>query len=234
MRVRVTITPDEIKPDTKWALTQGLDTIGVVERYDWPAGHRLADTPYELWTPSHTSDTPVPRFATLDEAAAAADETAEHRARTSDLKPYEAHRETYRGSEITITFHPATAGDRHRRLSHHTATIDGRSADCPRGPAGTVTRKLRQKVDVQRADEDLLPKLRPLTDAIPNAAGRPGWDGDAAPETGDIAYVWSRGMYRRGLVVNVARTRATVAYTTATNPDRVHRKADTFHELVAG
>ncbi|MEU6331633.1 hypothetical protein ABZ851_30790 [Streptomyces sp. NPDC047049] len=233
MRLSVTVTPDDIKPDSKWALIQGLDTIGVVERYDWPAGSRFAGTPFELWTPG-SPKTPVPRFATLDEATAAADELAEQRARNSRLKPFEVLRETYRGSEITITFTPATASGRQRRAAHHTATLDGRPVDCPAGPVETVAKKLRKDIDIQHADEELLPKLRPLIDSLPNVAGMPGWDDGAAPKVGDVAYVWARGMCRRGLVVDVARTRATVAYVTATNPTRVHRKADKFDELVAG
>ncbi|MFH0246432.1 hypothetical protein ACGRHY_29335 [Streptomyces sp. HK10] len=234
MRLNVTVAPDEIKPGSKWILTQGLDTIGVVERYDWPAGSRFAGTPYELWTPSRTKDAPVPRFATLEEAAAAADELAEQRARTSTVGPHRVHRETYRGSEFTVTFHPAIANDHWRRPSCHSATLDGRSVNCPAGPLETVVEKLRQQIDVRRADEELLPKLRPLIDSRPNVRGLPGWDDGATPKVGDAAYVWARGMYRRGLVVAVARTRATVAYATASNPDRVHRKTDTFDELAAG
>ncbi|MFJ8677301.1 hypothetical protein [Streptomyces sp. NPDC093589] len=233
MRLSVTVTPDDIKPDSKWSLTQGLDTIGVVERYDWPADSRFAGTPFELWTPG-SPKTPVPRFASLEEATEAADEVAEQRARTSHLMPFEAHRETYRGSEITLTFHPATAGDRWRRPSYHSATLDGRPANCPAGPQETVVKKLRKAIDTRRADEDLLPMLRPLVDSRPNVKGMPGWDDGAAPKVGDVAYVWARGMCRRGRVVAVARTRATVAYVTASNPTRVHRKADKFDELVAG
>ncbi|MFI8932364.1 hypothetical protein ACIG3E_32455 [Streptomyces sp. NPDC053474] len=232
MRLKVTVTPDDIKPDSKWLLTQGLDTIGVVERYDWPAGHRFAATPFELWTPGPKA--PVPRFATLEEAAAAADERAEERARNSTAGPRRVHRETYRGSELVITFHPAVAGDRWRRASFHSATVDGAPLDCPAGPLEAVVEKLRGRIDVERADAELLPKLRPLVDARANVRGLPGWDGAAAPEVGDIAYVWARGMCRRGLVVAVARTRATVAYVTASNPDRVYRKTDKFEELAAG
>lgn len=35
-------------------------------------------------------------------------------------------------------------------------------------------------------------------------------------EVGDHAYVYSRGMYRRGIITKVGRTRATVSYTTET------------------
>lgn len=95
-------------------------------------------------------------------------------------------------------------------------------------------KKLRKQVDIQRADEELLPKLRPLADSRCTVRGMPSWDNGAAPKIGDSAYVRARGMCRRGLVVAVARTRATVAYVTTSNPTRVHRKADRFDELVAG
>ncbi|MFB6881406.1 hypothetical protein ACFCY8_11275 [Streptomyces noursei] len=234
MRLHVTITPDEIKPDSKWAFTQGLDTIGVVERYDWPAGSRFAGTPYELWTPGRATGTPVPRFASLEEAAVAADEIAEERARTSTLRPVEVHRETYRDSEFVITRHPATAAERRRTLAHYRLRRDGAWITCPKGDPDVIAKKVRGQIDTERADQVLLPVLQPLVDSRPNVAGLPGWDDGAAPEVGDVAYVWARGMCRRGLVVEVARTRATVAYVTASDPTRVHRKADKFDELVAG
>ncbi|GAA3085632.1 hypothetical protein GCM10020000_88070 [Streptomyces olivoverticillatus] len=234
MRLAPVITPDEIKPGSKWVLTQGLDTVGVVERFDWPEGSRFAATPYELWTPGRSAGAPVPRFATLEEAAAAADGTAEERARTGRLKPVEVHRETYLGIEFVVTRHPATAQARTRRFAHHRLVVGGRPADCPGGDIEAVVAKVRARIDVLRADEDLLPRLRPLVDSRPSVFGMPGWDDGAAPKAGDVAYVWARGMFRRGLVVDVARTRATVAYVTASNPGRVHRKADRFAELAAG
>ncbi|MFI0742831.1 hypothetical protein ACH4PU_32820 [Streptomyces sp. NPDC021100] len=234
MRLTPVITPDAIKPDSKWELTQGLDTIGVVERYDWPAGSRFAATPYELWTPGQVSGAPVPRFATLEEAAAAADELAEQRARTGTLKPVEVHRETYRDIEFVVTRHPATVTGRTRRHAHHRLVCGGAPAACPDGDIETVVKKVRARIDLQLADRELLPRLRLLVDSRPSAQGMSGWDEGAAPKAGDPAYVWARGMYRRGLVVDVARTRATVAYVTASNPGRVHRKADRFEELAAG
>ncbi|MFD0032494.1 hypothetical protein ACFVJK_30355 [Streptomyces sp. NPDC127172] len=234
MRLNVTVTPDEYKPDREWALEQGLDTIGVVWRYDWPAGSRFENTPFELWTPSRKKDQPVPRFATLEEAVIAADEIAEERARTTTVKAHEVHRETYRGADLAVTYHPATVSEYSRGLSRHSARYDGKDIDCPNGDIETAVAKLRQKIDVIRENEELAPKLVPLTDTRRNVVGMPGWDDGAAPKVGDVAYVYGHGMYRRGLVVSVAKTRATVAYVTATSPGVVHRKADRFTELVAG
>jgi hypothetical protein len=234
MKLTVTVTPDEFKSDREWTLEQGLDTIGVVWRYDWPAGSKFENTPFELWTPSHKKDQPVPRFATLDEAVTAADEIAEERARTTTVQAHEVHRETYRGAALAVTYHPATATEYSRRLSRYSARYDGKNIDCPNGDIETALAKLRQKVDVIRQGEELLPKLATLTDARRSVAGMPGWDDGAAPTVGDVAYVYGHGMYRRGVVVSVARTRATVAYVTATSPNAVHRKADRFHELAAG
>lgn len=232
MRCRVKVTVDEIK-DTRWELEQGLDTIGVVERYDWPVGSRFEKTPFELWTPSQRSGQPVPRFATLEEAVEAADQIAEERARTSTLKPYEAHRETYRGSEFIITRRPATAGETWRRFARFTITCDGTRMDTPSGDLEAVVAKVRAIIDLKRANEEIQARLAGLIDARPNIKGMPGWDSGAAPKVGDTAYVYARGMYRRGLVVAVTRTRATVAYVTASSPSLVHRKADRFAELAA-
>lgn len=41
----------------------------------------------------------------------------------------------------------------------------------------------------------------------------------------DVVYVHAMGQYRRGIVTKVAKTRATVAYTTASSDGRVYRKA---------
>jgi hypothetical protein len=236
----VKVTPDDLKPDTKWILDQGLDTIGVVERWDWPASSKFADTPYELWTPSYRSGQPVPRFATLDEAVKAADEIAFERALGSMLKPVEVHRETYRSVEFVITRNPATAGksasglSSFRTFARYGLTYDGRGAQCPSGDLEAIVKKLRVLVDVQAADREMQPKLRTLIDARLSAKGMPGWDAGTAPKVGDVAYVYGHGRYRRGLVAAVTKTRATVAYVTASNPTAVHRKADKHAELVAG
>lgn len=234
MRCNVKVTPDEHKPDREWALEQGLDTIGVVWRYDWPADSKHAGTPFELWTPSRRKGEPVPRFATLEEAVTAADEIAEERARTTTLKPVEVHRQTYRGTEVVITRHPATAEKKWRRFAHHTLRLDGRLVNCPAGQIETVIAKTVAAIDVMRANEDIQPKLVTLVDARPSIKDMPGWDDGAAPEIGDAAYVYARGLFRRGLVVAVTRTRATVAYVTASSPSLVHRKADRFAELATG
>ncbi|MCX4451698.1 hypothetical protein [Streptomyces sp. NBC_01789] len=234
MRAHVKITPDEIKPDTKWVLEQGLDTIGVVERYDWPAGSRFTNTPFELWTPSYRSGQPAPRFSTLDEAVEAADRIAEERARTSTLEPYVAYRETYRGAEFTLTRVPAAAGEKWRRFAHFVITCNGARLDAPQGDMERVAAKVRKTINLQHADEEVQEQLAAIVDARPNVEGMPGWDDGAAPKVGDTAYVHARGMYRRGLVVGVTKARATVAYVTRSNPGRVHRKADRHSELAAG
>ncbi|MHB9861938.1 hypothetical protein [Streptomyces sp. YIM S03343] len=234
MRAYVKITPDDIKPDSKWILDQGIDTIGVVEHYPWPAGSRFEKTPFELWTPGHRTGTPVPRFATLDEAVAAADRIAEEHARTSNLKPVEAHRETYEGIEFVITRVPATANGKSRRMARYEVTYNGTRVAAPKGDVEVVAARVRGWVDLKRADEEIQPKLIALVDARTSIEGLPGWDDGATPKTGDVAYVWGHGSYRRGLVIKVTRTRATVAYVTASNPTLVHRKADKFAELAIG
>ncbi|MEJ8654834.1 hypothetical protein WKI65_44050 [Streptomyces sp. MS1.AVA.3] len=224
MRCRVTITPDDIKPESKWRLDQGLDTIGTVEHYDWPADSKFADNPYELWTPNHKTGTPAPRFATLEEAAAHADELAEERARNSTLKPVQVHRETYRGIEFVITRHPATAGEHTRRFAHHELLYDNTHAQCPTGDIETVAKKLRGLVDTKLADKELLPKLLPLIDARHGNEGLIALTG--TPKSGDTAYIWAMGRYRQGLVTKLGRTRITVSYTTASSQGRIFHKAD--------
>lgn len=225
----VKVTADDIKPDTKWSVEHGLDTIGVVERYDWPADSRFADTPYELWTPSHRSGQPTPRFATLTEAV-----DASQRARTSTLKPYVAHQETYRGTEIVITRHPASLTEYGTlRLSRHSLTLGGKAVTAPTGDLETVVKKMHQRIDLDAADREILPRLTTLVDARQSVEGFPGWDDGAVPAEGDVAYVYAMGRYRRGLVTKVTRTRATVSYTTASSQGRVFHKADKHAELAA-
>lgn len=240
MRLNTKVTPDDIKPDSKWILEQGLDTIGVVERFDWPEGSKFADTPFELWTPSYRNGNPAPRFATLQDAVNAADELALARALNSTLQPYEAHRETYRNVEIVITRHPATAGQSesghttYRTVAQYRLTYDGTRVKCPSGEVDAIMKKLRTLVDRQHADREMQPKLATLIDARLSAAGMPGWDDGAMPQVGDVAYVYGHGRYRRGLVVGVTKARATVAYVTVSSPTVVHRKADRHGELAIG
>ncbi|MBP5926715.1 hypothetical protein F3K32_42680 [Streptomyces sp. LBUM 1483] len=238
MRCYVTVTPDDIKPESKWALEQGLDTIGVVERYDWPTGSKFADTPYELWTPSYRTGQPVPRFATLNEAVAAADEIAEERASTSILTPVEVHRETYRGTEFVVTRRPATVSKSpsgritSRTFAQHGLEYGGRQVECPKGDIETAVKKIRGLIDKSHLDRALLPKVVALIDARQSVEGMAGFDG--APDMGDVAYVYAMGRYRRGLVTKVTRTRATVSYTTASSNGRIFHKADKHDELAAG
>lgn len=233
MRLAVTITPDKTEPDSTWHLTQGLDTIGTVTHHDWPADSRSAATPYELQTPSHNTGAPAPRvaFATLGEAASAADELAEQLARTSTAEPVEVHRETYRDIEFVITRHPATAGDRSRSFARYQLLHGGRHVQCPKGDPETIVKKARGWIDTHHADQELLPTLTALIDARPN--DRDLVDLDGTPHNGEKAYVWAMGRWRRGLVTKVARTRATVAYTTASSRGAVYRKAAKFADLYA-
>jgi hypothetical protein len=225
MNAWVKVTPDDIKPDTKWILDQGLDTIGVVERYDWPEGSKFAGTPYELWTPSYRSGQPVPRFATLEEAVDAADTIARDRARTSTLEPVEAHRETYRDTEFVITRVPATAADTWRRFAHYKVTYGGKGVQCPAGDVDTIAKRMRGYIDQAHTDRELLPRLVALIDARHNGddlANLPG-----TPKVGDVAYVWAMGRLRQGLVTKLGRKKVTVSYTTASSQGRIFHKADT-------
>ena len=83
-------------------------------------------------------------------------------------------------------------------------------------------------IDQAYADREILPLLRKL---IHNGDASTLVAQDEAPEVGQTRYVYAMGAYRRGTVVKVTKMKTTVAYTTASNPDRVYRKADN-HENV--
>ena len=232
----VTVTPDEIKPDSKWSLWQGIDIIGVVERFDWPDGHKLAATPYVLWTPSpSTRAGRMSWFATFGEAKVAADKVAEERARNSTRPPREVHRETYRDVEFTITHVPAWGGDggdshfAHYRVAYNETRPEFLS-EFLKGDVEDAVAAIRGRIDLEHANREILPKLVALINARPNDQGTSG----PAPKVGDVAFVPARGRYRAGLVTEVTEPQATVAYTTPTDPTRVYTKAVRFDDLAAG
>lgn len=143
----------------------------------------------------------------------------------------EVYRETYRGIEFVVTFVP---GEKNRFADHFDLVYNGQRVDCPKGDVETVAKKVRGWVDTRHSDAEMLPKLVALVDALQSVKGLPGWDNGAAPKVGDVAYVYAQGRYRRGLVTKVAKTRATVSYTTASSQGRVYHKADKHDELAAG
>lgn len=190
---------------------------------------------FVTWAPKQSKrrDGIVDFYPTLEEAAEA---TVGRPA-----GPREAHRETYKDVEIVLTFHPAGKRSIGNCSSmswndHYTVAIGGRPASFEgHRDRDSLLTKARNSITLDQENAQLVPRLRPLIESRStkaSVADMPALAG--APQTGDTAWVYARGSYRRGLVVAVTRTKATVAYMTASSAERgeVHRKADQFGELL--
>lgn len=108
--------------------------------------------------------------------------------------------------------------------TYHRRVMYGGSGWCctaPTGDGAALVKKLTASLELAEADAQLLPLLRRLVrTAGPADERRP-----VEPVEGAVAYVYAMGRARRGLVVKVTKTKATVAYTTASSNGRVFRKA---------
>lgn len=135
------------------------------------------------------------------------------------------HTETYRDVtvEVTETDHPATAWS--RAYTRRTLVLDGQRSTCPVGTVEQVAAKARKVVDLGIENDALVPRLLPLVGVGGDQPGTP------ALQVGDVASVYAMGRFRQGLVVKVTKTKATVAYTTASSSGRVFRKAADFAKL---
>lgn len=219
-----TTTPANVRTEqNKWGYTRVLlgDTfIGTVASVKTINGtHTTAYGVRDGWIGHHYGD---------DMETAVKDVVAAYR--PAPHKTGEIHRETYRGVEFVVTFTPGEDTGRHDRYE---VLYDGKPNETPKGDLPTIAKKVRAMIDQKHTDEELLPKLRPLADIVTSVEGFPGWDNGTAPKVGDVAWVYAMGRYRRGLVTKVAKTRATVSYTTFSSNGRVFHKAAKFTELAA-
>ncbi|MDT4933453.1 MAG: hypothetical protein QOK11_1345 [Pseudonocardiales bacterium] len=149
--------------------------------------------------------------------------------------------ETYLGHEVAITetvvaahIEPAYSGTFRDGTTYSRparevaewrgcrAVIDGRSFRCPTGTDEQVLAKLRKSVDVQVADDAIRATLTAYIHATRDASDLAPVE---APVVGALVYVYAMGMWRRGVVTAVKRTRIEVAYTTASSNGRIFRKA---------
>lgn len=103
---------------------------------------------------------------------------------------------------------------------------DGRTYRAPVGTGVALERKIRKGLEVQVADDELRPDLEQL---IGGPAGETTEAADVSVRT--IAYVFAMGRLRRGIVTKVAKTRAEVAYTTASSGGRIFRKSVPMTEV---
>lgn len=158
--------------------------------------------------------------------------------------------ETYRGVELALveTFTPAwhepareypaehyngrdhaawtgPARDHADQTRRH-VTIGARSSSRPTGTDTQVFAKLRKYVDLQIADEEVLPKVTALIANVKRSEDPP-----AAVALGDVVAIYAMGHWRRGLVTKVNKARVEVAYTTRSSGGRVFRKMEKPAEL---
>ena len=104
-------------------------------------------------------------------------------------------------------------------------TVDetGRISSAPQGEGAILVAKLDKYLAISAADAAILPSL---TQLIRNSPAGEVLVQQEAPKVGQVAYVWAMGYARRGIVTKVTRTKAEVAYTTASSGGRVFRKLD--------
>lgn len=140
----------------------------------------------------------------------------------------------HKGAKIVIRTQPVVQefeANEHRGATRHERTlgeviVDGRYFG--QRPAGTdvqAAKKVAKKLDEIAENESLLPRVRAVI-----ANGLPPF-AVGSVQVNDIVSVHSMGQWRQGIVVSIAKTRATVAYTSASNPTRIFRKAEPITSL---
>jgi hypothetical protein len=180
--------------------------------------------------PFDTEDAPTMTATPTPAEALAAAYAAKRADRVRDVRVFA---EAELGGTLLVVATYALVGSDHegRVLLYGTPDKLG-TATAYTGDAQAVTRKLAADLATAAEDVRLLPQLVPLVrnghlldDQLVAVEG--------TPTVGQVAYVYAMGRYRRGLVVKVARTRSTVAYTTASSGGRIFRKADAHADLLA-
>ncbi|MER0476859.1 hypothetical protein ABR737_00560 [Streptomyces sp. Edi2] len=141
-----------------------------------------------------------------------------------NTEPHPVHQETYGGHKIVVSFHsghkaPSAPGQH----PHHRLFIDGREVPRLSGEPAVIAQKARRVIDQRNEDAQLLPRLIEL---IGTRRDSLALDSVGSVAEGDIAWVYARGRWRRGLVTKIARVRVTVSYTTDASIRRVSHKAE--------
>lgn len=120
---------------------------------------------------------------------------------------------------FAYTYTQGGSGRQHRARVMYGGS--GWSCSAPTGEGAALVKKLTASLELAEADAQLLPLLTRLV----RNAGPADERRLVEPVEGAVAYVYAMGRARRGLVVKVTKTKATVAYTTASSNGRVFRKA---------
>lgn len=128
----------------------------------------------------------------------------------------------------THTYNYST-GEERTYTTRMTVRDNGNVSTGLKGDSKAATRKLTAVLAEDAEDAVLRPQL---TGLVRNATLADELAViESAPAVGDVAYVFAMGYLRRGIVTKVTKTKATVAYTTASSAGRIFRKAAPFAEL---
>lgn len=96
-----------------------------------------------------------------------------------------------------------------------------------------LIKKARTFIDLKLDDDEIRPRVRQVMQSVPgySAMNHKRTVDPTKDKVGDDAWVWGQNRWRHGIITKIAKTQATVAYTTPSSDGRIYRPARPFADV---